>query len=62
MPTQTYRVVTNNFLVGGGDSFTGFQKGVDRELIGNDAASLEAYIKAHSPIEPAIRGRITRAQ
>ena len=60
--TQTYRVVTNNFLVGGGDSFTGFQKGVDRELIGNDAASLEAYIKAHSPIEPAIKGRITRAQ
>ncbi|MBK8838265.1 MAG: bifunctional metallophosphatase/5'-nucleotidase [Hyphomonadaceae bacterium] len=61
-PTQSYRVVTNNFLVGGGDSFTGFQKGVNREIIGNDAASLETYIKAHSPIEPAIKGRITRAQ
>jgi 5'-nucleotidase len=60
-PNQAYRVVTNNFLVGGGDSFTGFKAGTDRVTVGGDAEALEAWFKAHSPLTGAVRGRITRA-
>lgn len=59
-PDQSYRVVTNNFLVGGGDGFVGFKTGTERVTVGNDADALEVYMKAHSPIEGAIKGRITR--
>ncbi len=61
LPTQTYRVVTNNFLAGGGDSFKGLQAGADRVTIGSDVEALEAYFKAHAPITPAIKGRIKKA-
>ena len=60
-PNQLYRVVTNNFLVGGGDSFTGFKAGTDRVTVGGDAEALEAWFKGHSPLTGAVRGRITRA-
>ncbi|HOZ28101.1 MAG TPA: bifunctional metallophosphatase/5'-nucleotidase [Hyphomonadaceae bacterium] len=59
---QTYRVVTNNFMAGGGDGFTAFEKGTDSVTIGTDIAALEAWLKTHSPLDGAIRGRITRAQ
>lgn len=62
VPSQTYRVVTNNFMAGGGDGFTAFQKGTDSVIFGTDIASLEAWLKAHSPLDNTIRGRITRAQ
>ena len=58
--TQTYRVVTNNFLAGGGDSFFGFKTGTDRVTIGSDIDALEAYFKNHAPITPAIKGRIKK--
>jgi 5'-nucleotidase len=58
--SQSYRVVTNNFLIGGGDSFAGFRAGTDRVTIGGDVEALEAYVKAHSPITASIRGRIRR--
>jgi 5'-nucleotidase len=58
--TQAYRVVTNNFLVGGGDSFAGFRAGTDRVTIGGDVEALEAYVKAHSPLTASIRGRVSR--
>ncbi len=59
---QTYRVVTNNFMAGGGDGFTAFEKGTDAVTIGSDIASLEALLKMRSPLDNTIRGRITRAQ
>ncbi len=59
---QSYRVVTNNFLVGGGDNFIAFKEGTDRTTVGGDVQAFEAYIKAHSPIAGGIKGRITRAQ
>jgi len=59
---QTYRVVTNNFMAGGGDGFTAFGNGTDKVLIGTDIASLEAWLKENSPLDNTIRGRITRAQ
>lgn len=62
VPGQAYRVVTNNFLVGGGDSFVGFKIGTNRVTVGGDVEAFEAYIKAHSPIAGGVKGRITRAQ
>lgn len=59
---QTYRVVTNNFMAGGGDGFTAFEKGTDSVTIVTDIAALEAWLKTRSPLDGAIRGRITRAQ
>jgi len=58
--TQSYRVVTNNFLVGGGDSFQGFKPGTDRVTIGGDVEALETWVKTHSPVTASIRGRVSR--
>ncbi|HPN04598.1 MAG TPA: bifunctional metallophosphatase/5'-nucleotidase [Hyphomonadaceae bacterium] len=60
--TQTYRIVTNNFLAGGGDGFTVFKNGKDSVTIATDIAALEAWVTARSPLVNTIRGRITRAQ
>ena len=60
--SQTYRVVTNNFMAGGGDGFTAFENGTDPVLIGTDIASLEDWLQTRSPLDNTIRGRITRAQ
>jgi 5'-nucleotidase len=62
IPTQTYRVVTNNFLVGGGDNFIAFKDGIDRITVGGDVQAFEAYVKTHSPLAGGVKGRITRAQ
>ncbi len=60
--TQSYRVVTNNFLVGGGDSFFGFKTGTSRVNVGGDVSALENYMRAHSPLTGNAKGRITRVQ
>lgn len=57
---QPYRIVTNNFLAGGGDSFVSFKLGREREILGSDIEALEHYFAAHSPITPVARGRIIR--
>jgi 5'-nucleotidase len=57
---RPYRIVTNNFLAGGGDSFAGFKIGTKRNLIGSDIDALEAYFKAHSPVTPPEKGRVIR--
>jgi 5'-nucleotidase len=62
VPGQSYRVVTNNFLVGGGDSFAGFRAGTNRVTVGGDVDALELYLKAHSPVTGEVRGRITKVQ
>jgi 5'-nucleotidase len=62
VPGQPYRVVTNNFLVGGGDSFAGFKVGTDRVTVGNDLEALESYVKAHSPLTGENKGRIKRVE
>jgi 5'-nucleotidase len=58
--TQTYRVATNNFLVGGGDSFVGFKVSKDRVTVSNDLEALEAYVKNHSPLTGENKRRIKR--
>lgn len=60
--TQSYRVVTNNFLAGGGDSFFEFKNATERTTVGSDVEALEAYFKAHSPVTAKVQGRITRVE
>jgi 5'-nucleotidase len=60
VPTQTYRVVTNNFLAGGGDSFVAFKSGKDKVTVGSDLEALEAYVTANSPLAATNKGRIRR--
>ncbi|TGB15839.1 bifunctional metallophosphatase/5'-nucleotidase [Streptomyces sp. MZ04] len=63
-PTDTYRVTVNDFLANGGNGFSTFTKGTDRE--GGDVTDLEAmigYLKdnsaADAPLAPPTSGRIT---
>ena len=57
----TYRVCTNNFLYGGGDGYEVFatkaQNVNETGLLLSDV--LVEYIKARSPVSPAVEGRIT---
>ena len=60
VPTQTYRVVTNNFLAGGGDGFAGFKSGKDKVTVGSDLEALETYVTTNSPLAASNMGRIRR--
>ena len=57
----TYRVCTNNFLYGGGDGYEVFATKArnvnETGLLLSDV--LVEYIKARSPVSPAVEGRIT---
>ena len=51
-PAETYRVVTNNFLVDGGDGFPTFTEGQDRWFGGLDIDAFANYLEANSPVVP----------
>ncbi len=55
----TYRIVTNNFLQGGGDGFPSFTKGTDVFYGGLDIDAFADYLSAHSPYTPGPLTRIT---
>lgn len=55
----SYRVVTNNFLQGGGDAFAAFTKGTDPYYGGLDIDAFSAYLEASSPYTPGPLDRIT---
>ncbi|MCK2214902.1 bifunctional metallophosphatase/5'-nucleotidase [Actinomadura sp. ATCC 31491] len=57
--TQTIRVAANNFLVGGGDAFTGFTAGTDLWSGPLDIDAFVAYLGQNSPIAPPATNRIT---
>jgi 5'-nucleotidase len=62
-PTASYRVVTNNFMLTGGDGYSVFTQGtngVDTGFIMAD--EVQNYITANSPVNRGTEGRITRAQ
>ena len=61
-PTARYRVVTNEFLAGGGDGFTVLVNGTDRTRGMLDAEALEKYASVHSPLTSPTEGRIRTAQ
>ena len=61
-PAKTYKVATNDYMVGGGDGYTAFSNG--NVLIDASAAHLMAsdvinYIEAAKNIEAKVEGRIT---
>ncbi|GGF55333.1 5'-nucleotidase [Marmoricola endophyticus] len=56
----TYRVVTNNFLAGGGDGFPAFTQGQDVYFGGLDIDAFAAYLTSVSPYTPPALNRITR--
>lgn len=58
-PNGSYRVVTNSFLITGGDGYTVLSKGtnkIDTGLLDIDVTT--EYVTAHSPINPQVEGRI----
>jgi 5'-nucleotidase len=55
----TYRVVVNNFLADGGDSYSVFRQGTNRFFGEIDLDALANYLIAHDPIAPTAQNRIT---
>lgn len=55
----SYRVVTNNFLQGGGDAFEAFTRGTDPYYGGLDIDAFASYLEARSPYTPGPLDRIT---
>ena len=56
----TYRVVANNFIADGGDSFGGFLAGTNRLVGGLDIDSLRSYLLANSPVSATPTDRISQ--
>ena len=60
-PATNYRVVTNDFMLNGGDSYTTFQQGAN-PVIYSDVLlydTITGYVRQFSPIEQQIEGRIS---
>ena len=57
---QTYRVVANNFIMDGGDNFTGFAVGENRLTGGLDIDSLREYLLANDPVSATPTDRISQ--
>jgi 5'-nucleotidase len=58
-PDQSYRVVANNFLADGGDSFSVFAEGTDRLIGGLDIDAFRTYLRAHDPLDVPVTDRIS---
>lgn len=59
--SAVYRLVTSNFLAGGGDGYTMFTEALNSWNLGFvDYEVLAEYIAAHSPVAPQVEGRIVR--
>ncbi len=57
--SETYRIVTNNFLSDGGDGFPAFKDGTDKYFGGLDIDAFADYLSANSPYTPGPLDRIT---
>lgn len=56
---DTVRIVTNDFMFGGGDGFTALTGGTDVKRTGDLLLDVVIdYIKANSPVAPVVDGRI----
>ena len=60
-PAATYRVTVNNFLAGGGDSFSVLTQGTNVTGGPIDLDAFTAYLTANSPVAPPATNRITVA-
>ena len=59
-PAGHYRVTVDAFLEDGGDGFVVLRDGTNKTATVVDRDALNAYIRAHSPLTPGPRDRITR--
>jgi len=60
-PADTIRIVTNDFMFGGGDGYTALAGGTD--VVQPPDGLLEVaieYIRARPGVNPVVEGRITR--
>jgi len=58
-PTDTVRLVTNDFMSTGGDGYTVLAQGTNVLLPGDDLLEVAIdYIGANSPVGPVVEGRI----
>jgi 2',3'-cyclic-nucleotide 2'-phosphodiesterase (5'-nucleotidase family) len=58
-PADTVRIVTNDFMFGGGDGYTMFAGGTDVAQPGDNLLQVTIdYIAANSPVDPMVEGRI----
>jgi 2',3'-cyclic-nucleotide 2'-phosphodiesterase (5'-nucleotidase family) len=58
-PTDSVRIVTNDFMYGGGDGYTMFAQGTNVAQPGDDLLQVTIdWITAHSPVDPHVEGRI----
>jgi 2',3'-cyclic-nucleotide 2'-phosphodiesterase (5'-nucleotidase family) len=62
-PSATYRLATNNYMLGGGDGYSMFAEGADKLDSGLLMADeLKEYISENSPVSPEVEGRITSVE
>lgn len=60
-PTDTVRLVTNDFMFGGGDGYTILGQGANVLNPGDGLLEISIdYVAANSPVAPAVEGRIVR--
>ena len=62
-PEETYGVVSNDFVRGGGDGYSMFTNAQNAYDFGPDLADVTAeYLAANAPYTPIVTGRITEAE
>jgi 2',3'-cyclic-nucleotide 2'-phosphodiesterase (5'-nucleotidase family) len=60
-PTDTIRIVTNDFMYTGGDGYTALTGGTDVLQPGDDLLQVAIdHVAAHSPVGPVVEGRIVK--
>lgn len=60
-PTDTVRIVTNDFMFTGGDGYTVFAQGTNVYQPGHALLDIAvAHVTANSPVSPVVDGRIVR--
>jgi 2',3'-cyclic-nucleotide 2'-phosphodiesterase (5'-nucleotidase family) len=58
-PTDTVRLVTNDFMYTGGDGYTALAGGANMLQPGDDLRQVTVdYITLHSPVAPVVEGRV----
>jgi 2',3'-cyclic-nucleotide 2'-phosphodiesterase (5'-nucleotidase family) len=59
-PADTVRLVTNDFMFGGGDGYTVLGQGTNVAQPGDDLLQVAIdYVTVKSPVGPVVDGRIT---
>ena len=60
-PADTIRIVTNDFMYGGGDGYAALSGGTNVLQPGDDLLQVAIdYVAAHSPVAPVVDGRIVK--